>query len=472
PTFLLWRRMKLWELRSYDQVIKLEQERLVYQARLRSRFGRAWRRKAPVESLMPLRLARYGVPLAETAPSDLAAAGIDEPPGQLAVEPAPVPVQRRSPELGATASGHGQQGVPASGGRAEPAEPTGTAPPEQEHPHHGADDEDTRHLADAYQQWLNVSGMEPTSTQFALWLQDRYGIATAAGGPLSGEQLAPLLQLFTQPHPTADEAVIEPHAAHAADDGWHDYFYTAWLTYAQEHGVWPDADGLAAYVYDRDQIINGSGRPITGEDLHAYVAGFEQRGFDAPEPLADESVAGPDARTPSGDARQNEDEPEEVVPADAGAHPAEEGRGRGVNASIDAPPGGDGPAAEPAALTIVDRYYLAWTQYQSEHGEQPRAEQLSAYLAGEKHMHGRGGRPVSPSTLRRYLLPFRVYRLWAGQRARSQTPSLDAVARECAAHGITAQHNRPLTTAYIGEQAGDFERRWQALKRHPAQAQQ
>ncbi|MFF3489455.1 hypothetical protein ACFYXC_40430, partial [Streptomyces sp. NPDC002701] len=76
-TFLLWRRMKLWELRSYEQVIKLEQERLVYQARLRSRFGRSWRRKAPVESLMPLRLARYGVPLAETAPSGLAAAGIE-----------------------------------------------------------------------------------------------------------------------------------------------------------------------------------------------------------------------------------------------------------------------------------------------------------------------------------------------------------------------------------------------------------
>ncbi|WP_431986755.1 DUF2637 domain-containing protein [Streptomyces griseoflavus] len=77
PTFLLWRRMKLWELRSYEQVIKLEQERLVYQARLRSRFGRSWRRKAPVESLMPLRLAKYGVPLAETAPAGLAAAGIE-----------------------------------------------------------------------------------------------------------------------------------------------------------------------------------------------------------------------------------------------------------------------------------------------------------------------------------------------------------------------------------------------------------
>ncbi|MFF6917785.1 DUF2637 domain-containing protein [Streptomyces sp. NPDC012466] len=108
PTFLLWRRMKLWELRSYEQVIKLEQERLVYQARLRSRFGRAWRRKAPVESLMPLRLARYGVPLAETAPAGLAAAGIEPaliPPapqqtevaaGGRAAAPAPVP-QRAAP---------------------------------------------------------------------------------------------------------------------------------------------------------------------------------------------------------------------------------------------------------------------------------------------------------------------------------------------------------------------------------------
>ncbi|SED13618.1 DUF2637 domain-containing protein [Streptomyces sp. TLI_105] len=92
PTFRLWRRMKLWELRSYEQVIKLEQERLIYQARLQARFGRGWRRKAPVEALMPLRLARYGVPLAETAAAGLAAAGIEPavlPPGS----PQPVPAQ-------------------------------------------------------------------------------------------------------------------------------------------------------------------------------------------------------------------------------------------------------------------------------------------------------------------------------------------------------------------------------------------
>ncbi|MFE6287981.1 DUF2637 domain-containing protein [Streptomyces sp. NPDC057877] len=104
PTFLLWRRMKLWELRSYEQVIKLEQERLVYQARLRSRYGRAWRRKAPVESLMPLRLARYGVPLAETAPAGLAAAGIEPallpPAPQQALEAAAVaPPSERRPSL-------------------------------------------------------------------------------------------------------------------------------------------------------------------------------------------------------------------------------------------------------------------------------------------------------------------------------------------------------------------------------------
>ncbi|MEU6984551.1 DUF2637 domain-containing protein [Streptomyces sp. NPDC046324] len=93
PTFRLWRRMKLWELRSYEQVIKLEQDRLIYQARLQARFGRAWRRKAPVEALMPLRLAKYGVPLAETAPAGLAAAGVEPvllPPQPTVVQPQPV----------------------------------------------------------------------------------------------------------------------------------------------------------------------------------------------------------------------------------------------------------------------------------------------------------------------------------------------------------------------------------------------
>ncbi|MEU4351835.1 DUF2637 domain-containing protein [Streptomyces sp. NPDC023838] len=96
PTFRLWRRMKLWELRSYEQVIKLEQDRLVYRARLQVRYGRAWRRKALVESLMPLRLAKFGVPLADTGPAGLAAAGIE--PTLLPTAPPVTPVVSATPQ--------------------------------------------------------------------------------------------------------------------------------------------------------------------------------------------------------------------------------------------------------------------------------------------------------------------------------------------------------------------------------------
>ncbi|MFB6884148.1 DUF2637 domain-containing protein [Streptomyces noursei] len=125
-TALLWRRMKLYELRSYDAVIKLEQERLVYQARLRSRFGRGWRRKAPVESMMPLRLARYGVPLGQTAPAGLVAAGID--PALLPLAPTGAAAQRTrelpepEAESGIEAAARGEpESAPAPDGRDDAA---------------------------------------------------------------------------------------------------------------------------------------------------------------------------------------------------------------------------------------------------------------------------------------------------------------------------------------------------------------
>ncbi|MEW2302006.1 DUF2637 domain-containing protein [Streptomyces sp. NPDC006655] len=99
PTFLLWRRMKVWELRSYDQVIRLEQERIVERARLRARYGRRWRRKAPVEAVMALRLTRYGRELAPVTgvlniePEPL---GSSSAPREL---PSAQPVVSREPEL-------------------------------------------------------------------------------------------------------------------------------------------------------------------------------------------------------------------------------------------------------------------------------------------------------------------------------------------------------------------------------------
>ncbi|MFD3872525.1 DUF2637 domain-containing protein [Streptomyces sp. NPDC058623] len=132
PTFKLWRRMKLWELRSYEQAVTMEQDRLIYQARLQARYGRAWRRKAPVEALMPLRLARIGVPLSQTAPEGLAAAGIDPallpPAPTTTAAAAAAAAAEAAPAAQVTQAGPAAPALPAAAAPAHP-EPGTTAGP-------------------------------------------------------------------------------------------------------------------------------------------------------------------------------------------------------------------------------------------------------------------------------------------------------------------------------------------------------
>ncbi|MFF4466418.1 hypothetical protein ACFY13_44000 [Streptomyces mirabilis] len=134
------------------------------------------------------------------------------------------------------------------------------------------------------------------------------------------------------------------------------------------------------------------------------------------------------------------------------------------------PPAPAGAVEERVALTRVDRYYLAWVEYQQQRGAKPNGDDLSKYL-GEKGVVGRNGRAAAASTLRRYLLPFRIYSVWTEHRVRSEQPSLRAVAEACASRGITLQYNEPITAATIAEHAADFERRWHAVIRHDAAAQ-
>jgi hypothetical protein len=96
-TFRLWRRMKLWELRSYDDVIRLEQSRLIERARLRARYGWRWRSKAPVSAVMALRLTRYGRAIAPVS-------------GVLNIEP--VPAQPELPAAQPTVSREPGPGEP------------------------------------------------------------------------------------------------------------------------------------------------------------------------------------------------------------------------------------------------------------------------------------------------------------------------------------------------------------------------
>ncbi|MFM9499719.1 DUF2637 domain-containing protein [Streptomyces galilaeus] len=470
PTFLLWRRMKLWELRSYEQVIRLEQERLVYQASLRSRFGRAWRRKAPVEALMPLRLARYGVPLAETAPAGLVAAGIEEPPLLFTVHP--VPDQARPEESPHEAAPAPEQPTPeletAASNSAQ--EPVATPAPDRSSRLQEGEEEAAERFAEAYEAFLIQFQAEPTPGQWSLWLRDTYGISTGAGAPLSEDQAQPLLQVLQARYALHhQEQPADSDTAEPADQSWYDYFHSAWRTYAQEHGTYPDAAALAAYAYERDSITGDGGQPITGDDVAAFVAAFQESEFGHDELLADESPTDPGEQARE-EAFLQATEPEEAA-VGAGAQAAKGDRVPRVSAAIDDPPPGEGTAGQRAVLTTVDRYYLAWMEYQAEHGEEPAAEQLSPYLA-QKDMHGRGGKPVSPATLRRYFLPFRVYNVWAEHRMRNEQPEAEAVAQDCAARGITAQYNKPVTTDYITDNAADFERRGQALIRHQAGAQQ
>ncbi|MEU9286441.1 DUF2637 domain-containing protein [Streptomyces sp. NPDC048275] len=471
PTFLLWRRMKLWELRSYEQVIKLEQERLVYQARLRSRFGRAWRRKAPVESLIPLRLARYGVPLAETAPSGLAAAGIEPAPlPPLTVEQGPATVQADAPALQARTADRGQQPEPVNteAQHVMQAQPMGGGQPRGQA---STDDADGR-FAKAYQSWRTQFQTEPTAAQFASFLRDEFGLSTAAGGPLSDDQLLPLLRAFQQQYTSPAEASPAPGDTQpaAADESWDRFFYSAWLTYAHQYGQYPDAAALAAYVFQRDGITGADGQPLTGEDLDGFVAVFHEREFGDGESQGEETDHEAGEQAPPAPASAETDT--QQTPALVEAQAAEEKQGIRVNAAITneetAP--AKAKANEESDLTTVDRYYLAWLEHQKQRGAEPTDKQLSAYL-DEKGVQGRSGKPISPSTLRRYLLPFRAYGVWAEHRMRSETPLADAVARDCATRGITAQYNNPITATDITKQAHDFERRWKALARHRADAQ-
>ncbi|MEU7282795.1 DUF2637 domain-containing protein [Streptomyces sp. NPDC045431] len=280
PTFRLWRRMKLWELRSYEQVIKLEQDRLIYQARLQARYGRAWRRKAPVEALMPLRLAKYGVPLAETAPAGLAAAGIEpvllppnptpastpardrqqipaapaaelpqvQPPAQ---ERAVIPEQRqRPPRLEQARQGDAPSpDAPAPGAPAQelpaqhPDETEPQAQPEAQHQPEPEPQPQPQLPANHHSPWFAAPQLPPTAYEGA------YDPAYDEEPPPQGEI----------PEPDSEEF------RHAA--------YPVFKQYVDENNVWPSAEVLDIHLADG----HGIRHPLSAVLLRRMLPGFKER---------------------------------------------------------------------------------------------------------------------------------------------------------------------------------------------------
>ncbi|MFB6838206.1 DUF2637 domain-containing protein [Streptomyces sp. NPDC056361] len=245
PTFRLWRRMKLWELRSYEQVIKLEQERLIYQARLQARYGRSWRRKAPVEALMPLRLARYGVPLAETAPAGLAAAGIEPavlPPQPQPVAPAHAELPAPSQPVAAVPQAAVPQQLPHPGlpqpGLPQPGLPHPGLPPAEGQPvpvNHDSPWFDTQQVtSETYEGTYNpqiVEGLEPMPVPVPQGPED-----VPPPGP----------EEFVEYPEYVEEQPQEPR-----DDEFEDVVYKVLETFVIEYGQAPSEAELAQLVAEQ-----------------------------------------------------------------------------------------------------------------------------------------------------------------------------------------------------------------------------
>ncbi|MEU9255698.1 DUF2637 domain-containing protein [Streptomyces sp. NPDC048270] len=297
PTFKLWRRMKLWELRSYEQAVGMEQDRLIYQARLQARYGRAWRRKAPVEALMPLKLARIGVPLAQTAPEGLAAAGIDPallppvaaapalaPALEAAAAPAAGPGQEAAAKAQALAQGQartqafapdqpqdqlvdqgqlaGQGPVPAvAGGHAPP--PFAVDPTAMPAAHNSAWFAAPLAPQAAYEGGYNpqyVEGLEPTPVMRPAGPEE-----PQPGPPQGPEQEQPV------PAPRHEEA---PEAADGPDEAeFAEVAYKVFRALVDEQNDFPTAEALDIHLSDGYGVTH----PRSGSLLRRMIPAFKQR---------------------------------------------------------------------------------------------------------------------------------------------------------------------------------------------------
>jgi hypothetical protein len=298
PTFRLWRRMKLWELRSYEQVIKLEQDRLIYQARLQSRYGRGWRRKAPVEALMPLRLAKYGVPLTDTAPAGLAAAGVEP----VLLPPSPVQ-QQTQPELPRAR----QQDIHAEAKAAHDW-------PHEHEEHDERDERDEREEHDEYDEYQQYE--EGPGTHESPWFatphaphaqqaphipQDAYENAFnptyVEGGlepspvrvPAGPGRTRPLGGVVPGPRAEAQfpeqapEEHLDPEAEELPAPGLPDdvpreeAYFNAFRKYVNEHGDYPNARQFGLYLMDLYGVTGRTGGPLSESSLRGYLKDFRYR---------------------------------------------------------------------------------------------------------------------------------------------------------------------------------------------------
>ncbi|MFJ2177044.1 DUF2637 domain-containing protein [Streptomyces sp. NPDC087851] len=349
PTFMLWRRMKLWELRSYEQVIKLEQDRLIYQSRLQARFGRNWKRKAPIEALMPLRLAKYGVPLADTAPSGLAAAGIEPVLLPPAPTPEPVPALAELPQAKAEIPAAPVQEQPQVQGPVQDRAPV-QGPDQQQ------DQEQPQQVQQVQQQQLPQQQREiPAATP---------------------ERLQKQPQQQPQQQPQAQQS-------------------------PQQQGPGPTQ---VSPWFAAPQVPEGA---YEGAYNPTYVEGLEPTPVRVPSGPEGTPDGGP-VPAPGRNRRPLGGIPGQVSPSQyAEPQQQDQGQGQGQGQARPEEAVEDQPVSGlPDDITREEAYFSAFRKYVNEYGGFPNARQFGIYLMDLYGITGRGGNPLSENSLKPYLKDF------------------------------------------------------------------
>ncbi|MEU5930648.1 hypothetical protein ABZ817_45540, partial [Streptomyces antimycoticus] len=420
-------------------------------------YGRAWRRKAPVESLMPLRLARYGVPLSDTAPAGLAAAGL---------EPSAVP----APALPSGQEGKADtDGVTGALTEVNDTPTVADTPPQQPQQHNQQTQNQT---AQPEQQ-----PTQPTQPTVPAGPNDW---APQLGGEGTGGSQSPYVPQQRQPEQHAYGEQLRqalnqlPHSVPREEA-----YYATFRQYLADHNRYPSAyqfgqrlremydvpdlsnSELIAYIEEfkkRLPVEVSLRRPLRnghikdGHDRRMAVpeqpreprAGYEEKpGWSGSElsqtRRQDLAGNGPPARhRTSGDASsapQTETDTEPPVP------PLEKERADVRPSPPAEPPKKPDPEQKadeqpPAVETVADRYYTAWRAYREKHGLPPNGDQLSRWLY-DQGVTGRNGKAVSPSTLRRYIASYPCYETWAEHAdSHGHEPTGEELVKLLANHGI------------------------------------
>ncbi|MEU4896236.1 hypothetical protein AB0B12_26375, partial [Streptomyces sp. NPDC044780] len=493
PTFRLWRRMKLWELRSYEEVIRLEQDRLVYQARLRARYGRSWRRKAPVESLMPLRLARYGVPLTDTTPSGLTAGPAPSTVPATALSPGAKDttdemVDEADPKNAPPGVPPGAYGTPGAMARVNDTGPAAHPAPAPDHA-----PSTPQHNQQAPDQAVQPEPQQPQPT-----------VPMSSGGrvrPLGGEEVEGRQGIYIPEQREPERYVHEGRPGQALNQLPHDVTreevcYATFRQFLTDHDRYPSAyqfglrlretygltglsnSELTAYIEDFKQRLpvgasrsRGDGHGVNGHDHGMAVPeqrGEPRTGYQEKPGWGDPEISQPRRQDPAGgalpaghptnghviSAAQIETDTEPSAP------PPEKQPGPPPEPPKKPKPGQKADEQPPTVETVADRYYTAWRAYREKHGAPPNGDQLSQWLYNGG-VTGRNGKAISPSTLRRYIASYPCYETWAEHAdSHGQEPTAEELVKLLADRGIKRNNGGlPWTLADLQRLLPHFQRR-------------